>query len=293
MLRNIKYFGFHLLLKSTILSSLACAGPAINQFEVKDLDVDIGTWEFQSQNAHMWKIPKRKYSQSESGKFEYDDNSIAKQRHAFEMELGVNEKLRTRIGIEYEKPRLDDDDLSHARRDSFGDFELEELAMEVVYVFIPPRGELMGLGVLMEFQYAINHAESDSFVLSPILAGNKGSWSYVVNPGLVQHFGGTEEDNRLDLVYSFQLLRNITSSVELGLEAYGVVDRIGSTGKRHESSLTFGDHDQHRIGPVVYISNGFFKYENQSNLTIGLGLFEGLNASTPNRTLKWSLEYEF
>ena len=278
---------------SLTYNSIGLAGPAINQFEVKDLEVEVGKWEFQSQNAHAFSLPDRKFVSSDSEGFEYDDNSVSKQRHAFEIEVGLTPNLRSRLGIEYEKERLDGDEISHHQRDSFDELELEELAVEMVYVLRPPTDDQLGLGLLFEFQYAQNAEESDSLVVNYIVEAKIDAWSMVLNPGLVKHFGGAGSDHRVDFTYGLQILRDVSVHTSLGLEGYGTIDRLGSTGSPGENSILFQDHDQHRLGPVVYFRYGTAKLDQEEVLTLGIGCFAGLNGNTAGTTLKWSLEYEF
>ncbi|MAW33794.1 MAG: hypothetical protein CMK56_05245 [Proteobacteria bacterium] len=273
--------------------SSAFAGPAINQFEVKDLEVDKGEWEFQSQNAHSFGEPSRKFKKDGENKYDYDDNSISKHRHALEIEVGLSHKLRYRFGVEFEKSRLDGENISHASRDSFDALELEEIAAEFVFVLMPPKGIKSGIGFLVEIQHSLEDDEADSFVLSPIFNGANASWSYVVNPGFVKHFGGLEKDEKIDFTYAIQMLKKYSNDFQFGFEAYGTIDRLGSTGEKAEESSFFTDHDQHRAGPVIYLKPPRTDKATGQKLTIGLGVFTGLNSTTPNQALKWSIEYEF
>jgi len=84
----------------------------------------------------------------------------------------------------------------------------------------------------------------------------------------------------------------------MAIESYGTVERLGGTGHPSESALEFGDFNQHRIGPVAYISfepgNEYELREGyETQVTLGLGAFAGLNQNTPDATLKLSLELEF
>ncbi|MGA7117187.1 MAG: hypothetical protein WBY12_08330, partial [Hyphomicrobium sp.] len=72
-----------------------------------------------------------------------------------------------------------------------------------------------------------------------------------------------------------------------------------------EATLAFGDHDQHRIGPILYYSYDFGRSLRPdprrdddgsietSELTVGLGFLAGLNENTPDGTLKLSVELDF
>ena len=85
----------------------ANAGPAIGQFELKDLEAEPGSVEFQSQNAHSWGQPRRKVQNEGGGEFLYDDNSVARQRHALELEWSLATFLRLRVGIDGRLTRPD------------------------------------------------------------------------------------------------------------------------------------------------------------------------------------------
>ena len=161
--------GIRLILIGGCIISFAChASPAINQFEIKDLDVEVGQWEFQSQNAHSWGQPSRRFAEDEPGEFEYDENSVVRARHALEAEAGILAWPRMRIGIEYEKERLDDPPALFMR-DDFDSLNLEEIAVEWVAVLVPVERYGIGLGLLVEYQHLLESEEPDSIVVGPIV----------------------------------------------------------------------------------------------------------------------------
>ena len=90
-----------------------------------------------------------------------------------------------------------------------------------------------------------------------------------------------------------QVLKKQSNDFQFGVEAYGTIDRLGSTGEKGEESIVFGDHDQHRAGPVIYLKPPQKDKAKGRNLTFGLGIYAGLNSTTPDHALKWSIEYEF
>ena len=283
---------FGLLLSALVHSSLLIAGPSINQFEVKDLDSEAGNIEFQTQNAHSFSHPDRQYQTNDMGETIYDDNSIAQQRHALELEYSVTDRLRIRIGIEYEKERLKEPETVIEAND-FDSLQLDELAIEAVYVFIPATEEQIGFGILSELQYAIEKEDPHSFVFGPIIESHSGNWSTVTNFTLIHSFGGESEerDNKWDLAYASQVMYHFSSQWQLALEAYGTVERIGNTGTRSEENKIFGDHNQHRLGSVNYYA--FDLGGDDIEAVFGTGLFFGLNNDTPDFTFKWSVEIEF
>jgi len=290
----------------------AIAGPAIGQFEMKDLEVEVGAIEFQSQNAHAFGQPNRKIEQDDD-EVEFDDNEYTRQRHALEVEVGITSFLRGRVGIEFEKERFDDPG-SAALANSFDDLKLTEVAFEMVAVLAAPKQFQPGLGFLTEVEFPVQGGdESKSVIFGPILQYDFGRWQALADLYAVYHFGGGEDDGKFDFQYALRLMYQQSKNWSYAIEAYGTVDRLGSSGTLSEEALLFGDHDQHRIGPIAYFTVdtgaspraalGLPALEDNdsdensaaegASLNIGVGWFFGLNENTPDHTLKWSVEYEF
>jgi hypothetical protein len=277
---------------SAICAGISHAGPAVNQFEVKNLEVEVGQWEFQSQNAYSWNQPDRKTFESVPGEFVFDENTVVRQRYALELELGISPRIRSRFGIEFEQERVDDPTAA-TRRNNFDALELEELAVEVVWVLLPPGENTVGLGLLSEYQYTLESTEADSFVFGPIIEFSNERWSLVLNPAVVQFFGGDDTDDKLDFTYAAQLANTVSERWVLAIEAYGTTERIGGAGRPGEEAIIFGDHDLHRLGPIAYYQHAIGDGEDGAELSLGVGIFVGLNDNTPDGTFKLSIEYEF
>lgn len=303
----------------------AVAGPAIGQFELKDLEAEPGNLEFQSQNAHSFGQPRRRVARDDNGDLVFDDNSVARQRHALEMEATLTTFLRMRVGIEYEKERFDDvDDVAFAN--AFSDLKLDEVAVEMVAIVkrVPTSGGI-GFGALAEFEHPIQAGDDlNSIVFGPIVEAKYGPWGAVGNLTFVHHFGngargGTvpERDQKWDLAYATQLSYAVDENWLLTLEGYGTFDRLGNSGTPGEERAAFGDHDQHRAGPIVYYAfspgqrGGVSQArglagdddgeggkadgddDDAMTVTLGVGMLFGLTDNTPDQTLKWSVEVEF
>ncbi|MEW8651489.1 MAG: hypothetical protein AB2564_15085, partial [Candidatus Thiodiazotropha sp.] len=143
--------------------SAAVSGPAIGQFEVKNLNAEPGEIEFQSQNAHMSGNPKREL-RNVDGEVEYDDNSVTKQRHALELEFGITTRFKSRIGIEYEKERLDDPE-NPGEADDFNDLELSEIGAEIIWVLDPIEENDWGFGLVAEYEQPLEDEEASVLVV--------------------------------------------------------------------------------------------------------------------------------
>lgn len=282
------------VLAAAVLVRAASAGPAIGQFEVKDLESTPGEFEFQSQNAHMFGQPDRKHRQLD-GELAYDDNSVQRQRHALELEFGITPRLKSRIGIEFEKERIDDPDaLSQA--DAFDDLELSEIGGEFIWILDPIDGDDWGFGLVAEYERPLDSEESSTLLLGSIMQTSRGPWWANVNLYLVKSLGGERpRDNKIDFAYASQFGYVFNDAWQLAIEAYGTVDRLGSSGTRGEAAKLFGDHDQHRAGPIVYFTGGLdgAARGDDTGFLIGAGVLIGLNDDTPDTTLKWTVEIEF
>src|SRR5690606_23212605 len=186
------------------------------------------------------------------------DNSIARQRHALEIEVGITRYLKARVGIEYERERLDDIG-SFEEANRFGALKLEEFAAEAIVVFVPRPGDGWGLGMVVEYEIPTESAGARTLNVGPIFEWAQGAWVLSLNPMLSQFFGGErneagQADEKIDFSYAARLMHRWSKDFAFAIEAYGTIERIGGHGGRSDASRAFGDFDQHRIGPVAYWS---------------------------------------
>lgn len=283
----------------------AVAGPYVGQFELKTLESQEGSLEFQSQNAWSTGQPHRA-SAVRNGETVYDDNTVIGQRHALEFEMGFTSYLKMRVGIEYERERIEEPLLASGA-ESFGPLRLEEVGAEVIAILIPREGDGFGLGTVVEVERPFEAGEPMSVIVGPIIEVASGPWLFAAVPALVHSFGGEADDDGIkddkwDFSYAAQLAYKASDEWKFTLEAYGTIDRLGNTGERGEAAELFGDHDQHRLGPIVYYTLDLGRDllvqpgdsgDEASELRVGLGLLAGLNENTPDATLKFSVEVEF
>ena len=279
----------------------AYAGPAIGQLEIKSLNMVPGRIELQSQNAFGVGNPGRA-AIDDNGDIEADDNSIARVRAALEAEYTINSYLKTRIGIEYEQERLDEL-TSLGAANEFAALQLDEYELEGIVVLIPRSTEGLALGLLVEYEHPAEDGGARTLNYGPIVEWISGQWIATFNPSLVSFFGGDsndtgKRDDKIDFRYAARIMYRASDDIGLAVEAYGTVERVGSTGSPGEEALLFGDFNQHRLGPVIYWAlaadeAAALRKGPETEATIGLGILAGLNKSTPDAMLKLSLELEF
>jgi hypothetical protein len=275
----------------------ALAEPFIGQFELKTLSTEPGAIELQSQNAWAWDQPTRRVAQGDEGELVFDENSVFRERYALEVEIGLTERVKMRVGIEGENERVDEP-TSLATADDFAGLEVGEIGAEVIGVLLRREGDGVGLGFVAELEGPFDQEEPNHLTLGTIFEYQAGRWFLAAVPMVVRAFGGETEagdtrDEKWDFAYAVQLQRTITERWSIALEGYGTVERIGSAGHPSEAAEVFGDSTQHRLGPVAYFSHEWGEHTEARELTIGLGLLEGLTSDTADHTLKFSIELDF
>lgn len=180
---------------------------------------------------------------------------------------------------------------------------------------LPVKTYGVGFGALVEYEHPRDSAEARSLIAGPIVEAKSGPWSAIANVTFVHNFGGEPEetpgglarDEKWDLAYAGQVKYEVSKTWAVALEAYGTFERIGNTGTPGTAAVLFGDHDQHRLGPMVYFAQGLGvptvasrlgggSDEDETEMAsalLGVGVLLGLNDDTPDATLKWSVEVEF
>jgi hypothetical protein len=298
---------------SGIVALIACgvlgaaeAEPVIGQFELKTLDSARGSFEFQSQNAWSWGHPSRQVRNDDSGLLVFDENAVIRQRHALELEAGLTSNLKMRVGLEFEKERVDEPETPQ-RANAFDDLQLTEFGVELIAILVPRRDEGASLGLVAEFERPRDREEPDKLILGPIAEFRFGRWFIAAVPMVVRTFGGDDGadsagDEKWDFMYATQLAYDLSERCSLALEGYGTIERLDSNEHSTESAQLFRDFNQHRVGVVFYYEHGLgdsdrvaspSSSEDDMSLTVGIGLLEGINDHTPDHTLKLSVEVDF
>lgn len=290
----------------------AVAEPYIGQFELKTLESAPRSFEFQSQNAWSWGNPSRQIASGADG-LEFDENAVIHERYALELEAGLTNMLKMRVGVEFERERLDEPATIDQANASDG-LSLTEFGAELIAVLVPREASGTGLGVVVELEGPLDQEDPNHLVLGGIIEFQSGRWFLAAVPMFVHAFGGDTDDGerrdaKWDFTYAAQLLFSFSEHWALALEGYGTLERLGRTGHPSDAARLLGDFDQHRLGPVLYYTRdlGASRRSKPSTtqstllagsgegttLSIGVGLLEGLNDATADHTLKLSIEVDF
>lgn len=282
---------------ATLVCVRAQAEPFIGQFELKTLTTEPGAIELQSQNAWAWDQPTRRVTTNEEGELLVDENSAFRERYALEAEIGLAPRLKMRVGIEGENEWVDDP-ASPSQAGEFAGLDIGEAGAEVIAVLLEREADGFGLGMVAEVEGPFDQEEPNHLTLGTIFEYQTGAWLFAAVPMAVRAFGGDTEpgevrDEKWDFAYAVQLQRKISEQLSIALEGYGTVERIGNSGHPSEAAQTFGDAQQHRLGPVTYFSHEWGAGEETKELTIGLGWLKGLTSETADHTAKLSIEFDF
>lgn len=278
----------------------ARAGPAVGQFEIKSLNAEPGEIEVQSQNAYSLGRPSRQTRSTPDG-LAADDNSLPRQMHALEIEAGFSHHFKARVGIEFEKERVDEF-MSARQAGHFDTIKLDEFELEAILVLKRRLGDGFGFGFLAEYEHPFESSGQRTVTAGPIFEWGHGPWLASLNPRVTQFFGGAADDfgrhdNKLDFGYTAAVKYKASDRLAFALEAYGVVERVGGSGEPGLETQLFGDFDQHRLGPVVYVTfphaGPHAKSGAEAETKLGVGTLLGLNDDTPDATLKLSVEVVF
>lgn len=304
------------------------ASAQLNQLEIKEPKVEAGEIELEFLGDYNFGQPRRRFFEASPGSFVFDANDFNRFRPTVGVGYGLTKWLSLQLEIEAEQARVEDAE-TIAGSGAFGELKVTEIQLEGTVVLIPARKDGFGAALLFEHNIAFDRREADQLFLGSALQYALGPWSATANLFAVKNFGGREEldgalisDERWDFQYAAQLKYQASETLALGLEGYGVVERLGNSGTKSEERRLFGDFDRHLLGPVLYYSwgadgdraarrtgrgtrvrtaeadggNGDDDRNGEKDgprYTLGAGVLFGLNDSTSDVALKWALEVEF
>jgi hypothetical protein len=153
---------------------------------------------------------------------------------------------------------------------------------ENVVALAEPNEWPVDVGIALETEFPRDSREGQGIRIGPLLQKDLGNFEGNLNLLLDRHVRSRNFDST-QIQYQAQVKYRYRQPLEFGLQAFG------SFGTRHQF---WAAHDQqiHRIGPVVL---GRFPLRNERGISYNLGYLLGTTAHTPDRTLRFQIEYEF
>jgi hypothetical protein len=163
--------------------------------------------------------------------------------------------------------------------------------IETQFLILDPEKARLGLGWFTGFDTAFSGDLGQVLTFGPIasIEITKGL-SATVNPLLQKQWDPTEPG--LTLNYAWQVKQEINTSIAVGIEGYGAIPNMGDP-----PSIDF---QQHRLGPVIYLSGdldpskgtrmklgapgGASDSGKGGGIELQLGILFGLTEATPDTT---------
>lgn len=209
------------------------------------------------------------------GHLDFDDDGTKDKasNQKFSLGYGVTEFWFTEVEYEAEKENRDEQ------------FNNDALELENVFQLTPQGKYWADLGGFFKYEFGESSNKApDEVEFGPILSKTFGRTEVTLNPFFVKEVGVNAEKG-LEFTYGAQARYRLMPEFEPGVEAFG------DPGEIHRFDRI--SKQTHQIGPVAF---GKFRLGDRGQLgSIGyeLGVLFGLTEGSPDRTLKWAIEYEY
>jgi hypothetical protein len=155
--------------------------------------------------------------------------------------------------------------------------------LEGQIVLIDPSKSAIGLAWYSGLDAGIRKGESDTLTFGPLLSFKLSEMiDLTVNPLFARSWSPTTPG--IDFVYAWQVKRKLDDRFSVGVEGYGVIPDIG-----HGTPVDFQDH---RVGPVIYISHDLGSAVSPSRLGLAAGGNSG-GGSVPKLELQLGVLFGF
>jgi hypothetical protein len=157
----------------------------------------------------------------------------------------------------------------------------EATDFENIFRVLPEGKYWLDLGLFAEYELAADKGDPDEVHFGPIVQKSFGPMIATLNP-FFAHEVGSHAAASMEFEYGTQLRYRWLEQFEPGVEAFGRPGEIRGFRPLAEQ--------EHKIGPVAYGRFGFGRY---GAIKYEAGVLFGLTHGSPDRTVKWLVEYEF
>lgn len=247
---------------------LLIPGPAAAQFYVRQPDTEKGIVELEEHGAFY------------SGPGE---DERLRQSHEVEAKYGLTDRTWLIVEGFFEQPIGES-------------LQFEEFEVGGQYELKKREGD--GFGLAFRTIYEATRDGADEILFGPLGRYVWGRNSTTLNTFFVGQLGSQAEIDSLEFQYNWQLKRELSRRLSLGVEAFGEIEDLSHPG-------SFNDQ-LHRLGPVVYLN---FRGEEdeaaeeretreitepaEAEFKLAGGLLFGLTDATSDVTYKLDAELEF
>jgi hypothetical protein len=183
--------------------------------------------------------------------------------------IGVTNNWFTELAVEYR----------HGQH--FG-MVYDAMEWENVFQLAEPNEWPIDVGMALQVEIPRDSEEGITTRVGPLLQKDFGNFEVNANVLLDRHFRGRGFEST-QIQYQGQLKYRYSQPLEFGVQAFG------NLGTRLQSWAAY-PQQAHRIGPVVL---GRFRLPKEQGLSYNLGFLIGTTAHSPDRTLRFQIEYEF
>jgi hypothetical protein len=183
--------------------------------------------------------------------------------------FGVTNNWFTELAVQYQ----------HGRR--FGTV-YDAMEWENIFQLAEPNEWPVDVGMALEVEIPRNADEGIATRIGPLLQKDFGNFEVNANVLLDRHFRGRGFQST-QIQYQGQFKYRYSQPLEFGVQAFG------NLGTRLQSWAAY-PQQAHRIGPVVL---GRFPLAKERGLSYNLAFLVGTTAHSPDRTLRFQIEYEF
>jgi hypothetical protein len=158
----------------------------------------------------------------------------------------------------------------------------KDVSWENILQLAEPGEWPVDVGVAFEVERSSQSQDQLELTAGPLLQKEIGQFQVNFNVLLTHVIEGTEPAaNRVH--FQWQVKYRYSEPLEFGVQGFANVSSSGTTWAPYSDQV-------HRIGPVAL---GRFKFTRERSLSYNAALLFGTTAHSPDRTLRFQLEYEF
>jgi hypothetical protein len=192
-----------------------------------------------------------------------------KRKDIYEIGYGITDWWFSSVFAEYEKEPDEGEPYQH-----------EASAWENIFQLTEPGKYWLDAGFYVEYEFPSESSKADKLELKVLLEKQVQRWVHTLNLTAEREVGGGALDV-IEYSYQWRTKYSYKPTFEPGVELYGGLgtsDDFATTGSQ---SI--------QLGPVF---SGAFKLASKTKFVYEAGYLFGLNDSSPDNTLKWTLELE-